>query len=72
VLTLDPVTRRPATLSWSDGTATGGPVMTLSDYRKVGSVMWPFHIVTRAARPIEDVTIKKYEINAKISDKVFR
>lgn len=72
VLRLDPVTRLPATLSWSGGTAMSGPVTTFSDYRKVGNVTWPFRLVTAAARPIEDVTIKKYEINKRIDDKVFR
>ncbi len=73
-LALDPATHLPATLSWTGGTATGaGPVTTFSDYRKVGNVTWPFRLVTRtAAGLLEDVTIRKYEINKKIDDKVFR
>lgn len=73
VLTLDPATRLPATLEWSSGTAPSRFVMTLSDYRKVDQVVWPFRVQTRNGdRFDEDVTIKKYEINGKIDDKVFR
>jgi len=73
-LTLDAATRLPAELSWSGGTATSaGPVITLSDYRSVGSVRWPFRLVMRTNTGlVEDVTIKRYEINTRINDKVFR
>jgi len=73
ILTLDPATRLPATLEWSSSTTPSRFVMTLSDFRKVGPVVWPFRIQTRSGdRFNEDVTIKKYEINGKIDDKVFR
>lgn len=72
VLALDPVTRLPATLTRSGGTSLD-TVITFSDYAKVDGVTWPFRIVTRAGdRLFEDVTIKKYEINKPIDDKVFR
>ncbi len=73
-LAIDPATHLPATLSWTGGTATGaGAVSTLSDFRTVGRVMWPFRLITRTStRLLEDVTIKKYEINTKIDDKMFR
>jgi hypothetical protein len=73
VLTLDPATRLPATLEGSSGTTQLRFVITLSDYRKVEGVVWPFRVQTRIGdRFDEDVTIKKYEINGKIDDKVFR
>ncbi|HKW00393.1 MAG TPA: hypothetical protein VJN96_11240 [Vicinamibacterales bacterium] len=73
ILTLDPATRLPATLEGSSGTTQLRFVITLSDYRKVDGVVWPFRIQTRIGdRFDEDVTIKKYEINGKIDDKAFR
>ena len=75
VLTLDNATHLPASLSWVNAGATTSvdTMITFSDFRKVGGVVWPFRIVTHVGpRPIEDVTIKKYEINKKIDDKVFR
>jgi hypothetical protein len=75
VLTLDPATQLPASLPWVNAGATTfvDTVITLRDFRRVDGVIWPFRIVTRfGPRPIEDVTIKKYEIDKKIDDKVFR
>ncbi len=71
-LALDPATHLPATLTRSMGTPME-TVVTFSDFAKVDRVTWPFHIVTRTGdRSIEDVTIKRYEINKPIADKMFR
>jgi hypothetical protein len=72
VLALDPATRLPATLTRSSS-GSADTVMTFSDYARVDGVMWPFRIVSRTGDWwFDDVTIKKYEINKPIDDKVFR
>jgi len=70
-LVLDAATHRPSALKWSHSEADW--ITTFSDFRRVGTVTWPHRMVTtRAGRPVEDIRISKYEINPKISPKVFK
>lgn len=78
-LVLDPITHRPSALKWRQITSTShqAPVadwtMTFRDFRKVGGVTWPYRMVTTlSGKTVEDIRIDKYEINTKISPKVFK
>jgi hypothetical protein len=76
-LTLD-ASSRPASVSWGDTAVVPGRTvrmtMSFSDYRPVtGGRIWPHHIVTTADDyAYEDLVIKHYEINGRISDSQFR
>jgi len=70
---------RPLTMEWSArlGASDGSSskyVSTFSDYRPVkGGLTWPHRIVTTIdGEPYQDLTIKRYEINGKISSYWFK
>lgn len=79
-LALDPATHLPSALTWTQIAAIGRQrpsaqtwTMKFSDFRKAGDVTWPYRMVmTLAGTTIEDVRIDKYEINTKISPKIFK
>lgn len=78
-LTVDE-THRPLTLKWSAPyPANAAPpletfISTFSDYRPVtGGLVWPHRIITtKAGEPFEDLAIKRYEINGKVSNIYFK
>jgi hypothetical protein len=44
-----------------------------SDFRVVGGLRWPHQLSTyRDGIPVEDVTVNRYDVNVKLSDKMFR
>jgi hypothetical protein len=44
-----------------------------SDFRVVGSLRWPHRLVTyRDDYLVEDMTVNRYDVNVKLSDKMFR
>jgi hypothetical protein len=70
---------RPLTLTWSvQPRATGATAetytSTFSDYRPVqGGLTWPHRIVTTVGgEPYEDLAVKRYEINGKVSNIYFK
>jgi hypothetical protein len=70
---------RPQTLRWTAQPRTAemsSPtyISTFSDYRLIkGGVIWPHRIVTTAnGEPYQDLTIKRYEINGKVSNLYFK
>ena len=80
-LELDPVTHLPANMSWTyplqpmaPPTAKPQRVRTeFSDFRVVGGLRWPHRLLTyRDGQLAEDATVKRYEVNVKLSDKMFR
>lgn len=75
-LAVDPQTHLPATLSWSQSvnrTVDAPWVMTFAEFKKVGVFAWPHHITTRAdGLVVEELRIKKYDVNNRIAEKVFR
>ena len=51
------------------------PVMQIdfSDFRVVGGLRWPHRLITyRNGYPIEEETVSRYDVNEKLSDKMFR
>jgi hypothetical protein len=75
-LAVDPLTHLPASLSWTQATnnqAGASWVMTFDDFRKVGAFTWPHHMTTRlSGAVVEELHIKKYDVNGRIDAKVFR
>jgi hypothetical protein len=70
---------RPLTLTWSVPlSTTGGAAQafasTFSDYREVkGGLTWPHRVVTTLnGQPYEDLVVKQYEINGKVSNIYFK
>jgi hypothetical protein len=70
---------RPLTLLWSVQPRVTGATAemfssTFSDYRVVqGGLTWPHRIVTTVdGQPYEDLAVKRYEINGKVSNIYFR
>jgi hypothetical protein len=44
-----------------------------SDFRVVGGLRWPHRLITyRDGHLAEDATVKRYDVNVKLSDKMFR
>jgi hypothetical protein len=76
VLAVDPATHLPATLSWQQATnRTVGAswVMTFADFKRTGAFVWPHRITTRLdGDVVEELVIKKYDVNKPIAEKVFR
>lgn len=80
-LELDPVTHLPARMTWTyalppTASATAKPQrmqIDFSDFRVVGGLRWPHRLITyRDGQLAEDATVKRYELNVKLSDKMFR
>ena len=80
-LEFDPITHLPATMTWTyplwPGARAGARPVNVrtefSDFRVVSGLRWPHRLVTQAdARPVEDAVVQRYEVNAKLSDKMFR
>lgn len=73
-LAIDLVTHLPATLSWTQPSRPGPTwVMTFADFKKEGAFTWPHRITTRlSGEVVEELLIKKYDVNQRIADKVFR
>lgn len=64
---LDNVTQLPARMSWSN------TVTTFSDYRMVGTLRWPHRLITTIdGKRVEDAAVTRYDVNAKLSEKMFQ
>ncbi|HUR19522.1 MAG TPA: hypothetical protein VMZ90_01855 [Vicinamibacterales bacterium] len=80
-LEIDPVTHLPARIIWSYRLPPTAPLtakssrmqVDFSDFRLVGGLRWPHHLITyRDGKKVEDATVKRYEVNAKLAAKMFR
>jgi hypothetical protein len=80
-LELDPVTHLPANMSWTYPLQPTAPLKAkpqrvrteFSDFRVVGGLRWPHRLITyRDGQLAEDATVKRYDVNIKLSDKMFR
>jgi hypothetical protein len=80
-LELDPVTHLPANMSWIDRLPPAAPAtakpqqvrMEFSDFRVVDGLRWPHRLMTyRDGKMVADATVKRYDVNVKLSDKMFR
>ncbi len=78
---LDAVTHLPTRMSWSypvPPNATSSAKRTqavteFSDYRPVGHLNWPHRLVTTLdGNRVEDATVTRYDVNVRLSDKMFR